>query len=549
MTRNNKTNRFVKAAKFRSYSVTENGATALSTTGSILVDQFGKAGNFRGRHIDAVFNDMERLWEENPQAALRFPFYLRLITRKTRVDKGFKTEKVQKGQGARDESFKRLLWLARFHKEEFNRNIALLPIIGSWKDMWTLLHYDLVEGTHAIDENIIFSLLKVGLDNQVHVNLVKKFMPRIKSSAKCKTPWGENTNLLAKKFAKFLKVPYTKYNKLKASGTAHDFQKIICNREFEKLDWNKIPGRALTLLASGKFLERHNLVNSYQDWIGKKDVAPFAGYPCELYKRYKEATWSRNGLTYSLQQTIDKQFDSLVKKAEADGKITENVLVGLDTSGSMMCGIKGLPNYQCIDMAVSLALFFAKLNKGEFHNKVMMFDNVSRAFDLPSESFIENARSLPTVPCGGTNFQSIIDEIVKIRKENPDIPLEDYPKTILVVSDMQFNPIPRMIGHRDRPNAEPTNAEYSRNVLKKVFPSEFVDSMKFVWWDCCGRGAQTYEGDSNNGQDFFFSGFDGSILSFLIGMENKTENGQVVKVTAEEIALNALNQEILSYVN
>lgn len=283
------------------------------------------------------------------------------------------------------------------------------------------------------------------------------------------------------------------------------------------------------------------------DW--KKDVAPFAGYPCELYKRYKEATWSRSGLTYSLQQTIDKQFDSLVKKAEADGKITENVLVGLDTSGSMMCGIKGLPNYQCIDMAVSLALFFAKLNKGEFHNKVMMFDNVSRAFDLPSESFIENARSLPTVPCGGTNFQSIIDEIVKIRKENPDIPLEDYPKTILVVSDMQFNPIPRMIGHRDRPNAEPTNAEYSRNVLKTVFPSEFVDSMKFVWWDCCGRGAQTYEGDSNNGQDFFFSGFDGSILSFLIGMENKTENGQVVKVTAEEIALNALNQEILSYVN
>ena len=314
-------------------------------------------------------------------------------------------------------------------------------------------------------------------------------------------------------------------------------------------DWNKIPGRALTLLASGKFLERHNLVNSYKDWIGKKDVAPFAGYPCELYKRYKEATWSRHGLTYSLQQTIDKQFDSLVKKAEADGKITENVLVGLDTSGSMMSAIKGLPNYQCIDMAVSLALFFAKLNKGAFHNKVMMFDNVSRPFDLPSESFTENARSLPSVPCGGTNFQSIIDEIVKIRKENPDIPLEDYPKTILVVSDMQFNPIPRMIGHRDRPNAEPTNAEYSRNVLKTVFPSEFVDSMKFVWWDCCGRGAQTYEGDSNNGQDFFFSGFDGSILSFLIGMENKTENGQVVKVTAEEIALNALNQEILSYVN
>lgn len=546
MTQKNKTNAFVKAAKFRAYSVTENGATALATTGSILVDQFGKAGNFRGRPIDAVFYDMDKLWEENPQSALRFPFYLRLITRKTRIDKGVKTEKVQKGQGARDEAFKRLLWLARFHKDEFARNIAILPIVGSWKDMWSLLYYDITEGTHAIDENLIFSLLKLGLENELHVDLVKKFMPRIKSSSKCNTEWTLNMNMFAKRFAKYLKVPYTKYNKLKASGTAHDFQKLICNGKYEELDWNKIPGRALSLLASGNFLKRHNLVNSYQDWIDKQDVAPFVGYPCELYKRFR----NMSSLSYTLSKTIDKQFDGLVKKAEADGKVTENVLVGLDTSGSMMTQIKGLSNYYCLDMAVSLALFFAKLNKGAFHNKVMMFDNVSTPFDLSSESFTTNAKSLPHVGCGGTNFQSIIDELVKIRVQNPQIPLEDYPKTILVVSDMQFNPISRNWGWTSIPTTEKvTNAEYSRNKLKEVFPSEFVDSMKFVWWDCAGRGTNTYEGESDNGQDFFFSGFDGSILTFLIGAEEKENTTQSTKLTAEDVALNALNQEILSYVN
>lgn len=546
MTQKNKTNAFVKAAKFRAYSVTENGATALATTGSILVDQFGKAGNFRGRPIDAVFYDMDKLWEENPQSALRFPFYLRLITRKTRIDKGVKTEKVQKGQGARDEAFKRLLWLARFHKDEFARNIAILPIVGSWKDMWALLYYDITEGTHAIDENLIFSLLKLGLENELHVDLVKKFMPRIKSSSKCTTEWTLNMNMFAKRFAKYLRVPYTKYNKLKASGTAHDFQKLICNGKYEELDWNKIPGRALSLLASGNFLKRHNLVNSYQDWIDKQDVAPFVGYPCELYKRFR----NMSSLSYTLSKTIDKQFDGLVKKAEADEKVTENVLVGLDTSGSMMTQIKGLSNYSCIDMAVSLALFFAKLNKGTFHNKVMMFDNVSTPFDLPSESFTTNAKALPHVGCGGTNFQSIIDELVKIRVQNPQIPLEEYPKTILVVSDMQFNPISRNWGWTSIPITEkPTNAEYSRNKLKEVFPSEFVDSMKFVWWDCAGRGTNTYEGESDNGQDFFFSGFDGSILTFLIGAEEKENTTQSTKLTAEDVALNALNQEILSYVN
>ena len=546
MTQKNKTNAFVKAAKFRAYSVTENGATALATTGSILVDQFGKAGNFRGRPIDAVFYDMDKLWEENPQSALRFPFYLRLITRKTRIDKGVKTEKVQKGQGARDEAFKRLLWLARFHKDEFARNIAILPIVGSWKDMWSLLYHDITEGTHAIDENLIFSLLKLGLENELHVDLVKKFMPRIKSSSKCNTEWTLNMNMFAKRFAKYLRVPYTKYNKLKASGTAHDFQKLICNGKYEELDWNKIPGRALSLLASGNFLKRHNLVNSYQDWIDKQDVAPFAGYPCELYKRFR----NMSSLSYTLSKTIDKQFDGLVKKAEADGKVTENVLVGLDTSGSMMTQIKGLSNYYCLDMAVSLALFFAKLNKGAFHNKVMMFDNVSTPFDLPSESFTTNAKALPHVGCGGTNFQSIIDELVKIRVQNPQIPLEEYPKTILVVSDMQFNPISRNWGWTSIPITEKaTNAEYSRNKLKEVFPSEFVDSMKFVWWDCAGRGTNTYEGESDNGQDFFFSGFDGSILTFLIGAEEKENTTQSTKLTAEDVALNALNQEILSYVN
>ena len=546
MTQKNKTNAFVKAAKFRAYSVTENGATALATTGSILVDQFGKAGNFRGRPIDAVFYDMDKLWEENPQSALRFPFYLRLITRKTRIDKGVKTEKVQKGQGARDEAFKRLLWLARFHKDEFARNIAILPIVGSWKDMWSLLYYDITEGTHAIDENLIFSLLKLGLENELHVDLVKKFMPRIKSSSKCNTEWTLNMNMFAKRFAKYLRVPYTKYNKLKASGTAHDFQKLICNGKYEELDWNKIPGRALSLLASGNFLKRHNLVNSYQDWIDKQDVAPFVGYPCELYKRFR----NMSSLSYTLSKTIDKQFDGLVKKAEADGKVTENVLVGLDTSGSMMTQIKGLSNYSCLDMAVSLALFFAKLNKGAFHNKVMMFDNVSTPFDLPSESFTTNVKALPHVGCGGTNFQSIIDELVKIRVQNPQIPLEDYPKTILVVSDMQFNPISRNWGWTSIPITEKaTNAEYSRNKLKEVFPSEFVDSMKFVWWDCAGRGTNTYEGESDNGQDFFFSGFDGSILTFLIGAEEKENTTQSAKLTAEDVALNALNQEILSYVN
>ena len=101
-------NGFVKANTFDAGvngMRTENGAISYANFGTELMNQFGKAGAYRGRDIQAVWDEQARLWGENPELALKFPFYLRLITRQTTVN-GNKTEKVQKGQGARDEAFK-----------------------------------------------------------------------------------------------------------------------------------------------------------------------------------------------------------------------------------------------------------------------------------------------------------------------------------------------------------------------------------------------------------------------------------------------------------
>jgi hypothetical protein len=158
--------------------------------------------------------------------------------------------------------------------------------------------------------------------------------------------------------------------------------------------------------------------------------------------------------------------------------------------------------------------------------------------------------SLPSVGCGGTNFQSAVDEIIKIRQQHPEIPLEQYPTTILVVSDMQFNPSNRgYYGGSIR--KQETNYEYSVNSLKKVFPSDFVDNMKFIWWDCVSRYGNTdYEGTIDDGGCYFFSGFDGSIINILMNedavMDEKT--GEVRRPTAEELVMKALSQEILNYI-
>ena len=548
-----KTNAFLSAVGFKATTLTENGAVTNVSTGSAIVDQFGKAGNFRGRPIEEVFADQAQIWGENAEAALRFPFYLRMVTRKVKVNTGNETDKVQNGQGARDESFKRLLWIAKEHPEAFYNNIWALPLVGSWKDIWTLMFYDIKEDLNVINQKAMFEVIAQGLLCDTHVDLVKKFMPRIESRSKCTTEWNQITNNLAKSFAKFMNLTYKEYNKTKSSGTAHTFQKLICSRNYDALNWNHIPGRALNLLVTSKFLSNHNLKDNYTQWILQQPVAKFTGYVFELARKLREASGSRGyysgtkNLPIEVKHTLDAQFKGLVDKARADGKITENVWCCLDTSGSMSRRVDGLNDITCEDIASSLALFFSDLNTGPFHNKLIMFDDVSYPYDMKGDSFCDRIMNLPRVGCGGTNFQSAVEEIIKIRKEHPEIPLEQYPTTILVVSDMQFNPV--SYGWRSK-RTEPTNYEYSVKSLKTVFPAEFVDNMKFIWWDCASKRKQDFAATIHNSGCYFFSGFDGSIISMLMNEDAIKDEvtGEVRRPTAEELVAKALNQEILNYI-
>lgn len=529
-------NTFLKTVTKRD-TMTENGAVSNSTSGSALVDQFGKAGAYRGRDINLVFADQAEIWAENAELALRFPFYLRLITRKTKVKDGFVTEKVQNGQGARDEAFKRLLWIAANHKELFYQNLWLLPIIGSWKDLWVLMRYDVELGLNCLDNERIYNVIAQGIECAEHINLIKKFMPRIKSYSKTKTESSILLNDLAKGFAKHMNWNCATYNKFKSSGTAHDFQKTICGGLYDNINWNHIPGRALNLLVNSKFIENHNLVESYTKWLENQPIAKYTGYPYELGHEFLQYRYGRNLPLYK-RITLDKQFQSLIEKAKADDTIKENVWCALDTSDSMTCRVPGLNEISAYDICISLGIFFSSLNEGAFNKNVIMFDNVSHVKQL-NGSFTEMMTQITTsnTAWGGTNFQSVIREICRVRRENPNIPLEEYPTTLLVVSDMQFDPIGG--------NTE-TNEEAMKTQLREVFPEDFVNSMKFIWWDVIGRRCDSPTTIESKGS-YLFSGFDGSIINLLLGVNAQTEVDGTKKEapSMEEMVSMALSQEIL----
>lgn len=538
---------------------TENGAKSYFSTGKELVDQFGKAASYRGRNYSVVADDMKRLWDENPEAALKFPFYLRLITREVKMGDGTKTEKVQRGAGAKDEAYKRFVWLMQNHPDEFYRNLYLIPVVGSWKDIWQILFYAEDAGVKADKENF-FEVIAEGLASETQVDLVKKYLPRIRSTKKCKTVWALCSNKYAKEFVSWASgkvdggFDSEAYRHMKASGEAHVFQKLMCGQRYDEINFKTIPGKALLNMVSGKFLSNHDLYDKYVEWIKSQPVAKFNGYPYELGAKLTlpgyRGFYGYKDVDIATKITIDKQFENLIATGKKnEGAIKGNVWCALDTSGSMGSTIPD-SNVTAMNVCLSLGIYFATLNEGAFHKNVIMFDSTSRVKQL-SGSFSEMWDQVPANAMGSTNFQSVVDEIVRVRENNPNIPLEDYPKTLLVVSDMQFNPSGSFWYGDCTKEDELSNVEAAKAKLRMVFPSEFVDEFKFVWWDVTSRRTEDVPSTLDDESSYFFSGFDGAVVSFLLGgdaeiVDDKT--GQKRMPTAEELVQIALSQEVISLV-
>ena len=419
-------------------SYTENGAISYGSFGSNLMNQFGKAGVYRGRSMGDVFAEQSALWAEDAESALRFPFYLRMITRKDKAMGGNETDTVQRGQGNRDEAFKRLIWIALYHPEVFYKNLWVLPIVGSWKDLWVML--TMCDG---LKKEEFFKVMAEGINDDYHRELVKKYLPRIRSNSKCKTEWAKKTNELAKEFAAFAGWTPKEYRLFKSTGKAHEFQRYICSGLYSRLNFNAIPGKALLNIVSGKFLKNHNLENDYLNWIKAQPVAKFNGYAFELGRKLGNHTYGYNAPSLVTKVTVDKQFDGLIATASKDGGALQgNVLCALDTSGSMNSPALDNAGTTPFHVCVSLGIYLSELNTGAFHNTVAMFDDTSKLLKLKGKTFSDKWNEIlsQNTAWGSTNFQSVIDLLVRTRTFHPEIDLADFPSTIVVVSDMQFNP-------------------------------------------------------------------------------------------------------------
>lgn len=549
----NAKNLFVQEGlKNSSETVSGNGALKYSTSGNDFVDDFSSLSKYKApRSFEEVSETMRLLYSQNPANAVKMAIYVRLITRKCQVMKGEKQaetlEDVQRGQGLRNEGIMRMLWLAIYHPNVFKVNLPLFIAAGSWKDVITMMSLDLQYhgwSNRQLDWVFLGKAIKAGLLNPNTSQLVRKYLPTIRTDAKCTTLEAQADTLigrwLAKQFfpedEKF--VAYKKYRQLKAKGTAHQWQQLISKQLYKELDFGKIAGRALALLVGSKFLKNHNLVEKYSQWIGEKPTAKYTGFVFELFKpldTYTGWSWSTPSVEPHVKATINAQFAHLVQTGKEGVNSNSGLLVVRDTSGSMGSEVPGC-KMSAFAVAKAMALYFSEFLTGYFQGTFAEFNSDCKLHQwkgaTPVDKWIND-----TCGCvGDTNFQSVINLFVKLRRQG--VPESEFPKGILCISDGEFNYC-----------GKSSNFNTALKTLRQAgFSKEYVDNFRIILWDIpngyYGKPTTKFEDFADAPNFFYMSGFDPSAIAFIM-------DGAEFKCTprnAAELFNVAMDQELLNRV-
>ena len=546
VSKNTLTNPFLSAGlKKGAETRSGNGALKYSTTGNAFVDQFSFLGSYKApRSFKEIEKDCELLWASNPLNAVKFIYYIRLITRKVVLLNGVTTELPQKGAQLKHEGIMRMMWLHMKSPKIFWDNIGLFVSVGSWNDIIKMLQYDLVH--HGWNEKVLDwekfgNLLLSGLANENASELLKKYLPQIRANSACKTVDAEADNVIAKWICKLVfgnkegSNTYKQYRKLKTSGTAHEWQKLISQGKHKLIDFNTIHGRALNLLVRSKYLKNQGLTDAYAAWVAKPETeVKYTGYVHELFTKLPE---SLSGLSAGERDTINKQFVTSVAKAGESE--TTSLIVVRDISASMTRVGRGYATgttMLCYDVAKALALYFSEFLKGKFANSFIEFHNTARMRQWAGETALEkwyNDGDPSFV--GGTQFQSVVELFCIIKGQG--VEEIDFPSGILCISDCEFN-------KHGKNELDKTNVSKALETLRAAgFSEEYVSNFTIVLWNLqshyygptTGKKFETF-GEVNN--VYYFSGYEPSTISFLTSK---------IK-TASDLFNAAMDQEILNLI-
>jgi len=454
--------------KETSYGKTENGADTFTRSGSRLLDFYAQAGAMRNSKKEAL-ELFQKAFSEDNEKAIRILFYLR---------------DVRGGQGERDLFRICLEWLGEEEKAVFEKIVNFVPEYGRFDDLF-------------FDNDKCFSILKttLGIDgNSETPSLLAKWLPTINASS-------EKTKAKAKWMAEKLGLTSIAYRKL-----VRDIRKKLAvveekmsAKKWGEINYSAVPSQASRIYKNafskhdeeryGKFIEKATK--------GEVKINASTLYPYQIY----------NSVNRDYSETLEALWNQLPDYTQG-----KNALVVADVSGSM-CG-------DPMSVSVSLALYFAERNKGQFKDYFITFSGNPTLQKVEGKNLRDKMRNLERAEWGmNTNIQKVFELILNTGLQNSVSP-EEMPETIYIISDMEFDQATlsgRMV----------TNYE----VIREKYLESGYNLPNIVFWNVNARGGNLPVQQNESGVAMV-SGF--SPVIFKMAIENKTP---------EQVMLDTINSE------
>ncbi len=424
-------------------TLTENGAVTHVTTGSACLDLFATIGALRSNSEQEIINRFIRAFTEDPTLAMKTLFFAR---------------DIRGGLGERKVFRVCLNWLANNVPVSARKNIPYIAEFGRWDDLLCLMGTPCEQDALALIKNQLEADLNA-MDMGDEVSLLAKWLPSVNTS-------NAQAVAYAKRIARSLGMTDAAYRKtlVKLRQRIRIIENNLRQKDYS-FDYAKQPSKAM--FKYRKAFQRNDSVrySAFLEQVTKGEAKLNAGtlLPYELVEPYLECSWSRRTAMRSISDeekaTLNATWASLPAFVNE-----ENALAVIDTSGSMYGG-KPMP----AAVALSLGIYFAQHNTGVFKNHFIEFSDKPQLIEIKGDTFADQLRYVASFSrVEDTNLEAVFKLILNAAVKN-NVPQEDLPATLYLISDMEFNSCVLNAGATNFENAKAMFAEYGYQLPKIVF--------------------------------------------------------------------------------
>ena len=388
---------------------------------------------------------------------------------------------IRDGKGERDLFKICFKWLCDNGNLEYAKKV--LYLIGE------LGRYDYVlVGLNTRLEQDVINLIKDQLREDYlaeYPSLLAKWLP---TNAK---------NGLRKQLVKKLGATQADYRKVisKIRARLNLIETKLANKDYD-IDFEKVPAKAM--LRYKNAFKKH-CKYSYEEYLekaqnGEAKVNTKGLFAYEIVKKIYD-----RGITAEEEKLYDSMWE---QQKDVLKDCDKNILVMADTSGSMTWG-----DPKPIWSSIGLALYIAERNKGAFKDYYMTFSSKPFLQKVEGLTIADKINNMQEINAN-TNIDAAFALLLETAK-NSNIPEEEMPSHIIIVSDMEFDD--------GVYSATGTNL----NGWKAQFKALGYTMPKIIFWNVSNRSKGTPATKFDN-DVAMISGFSTSVFENILDVEKMT---------------------------